>query len=63
MITKMIRVLLWLICFMCLYIILTAYDVQTFGVVGFVGFIATWILIRWNKYEEKIDETIKKIDF
>ena len=62
MITKIIRVLLWIICFLCLYIILTAYDIQTFGVVGFVGFIATWILIRWNKYEEKIDETINKLD-
>ena len=57
-----IKSILWVICFICLYIILTTYDIQTFGVVGFVGFIATWILIRWNKYEDTIEETIKKLD-
>jgi ABC-type iron transport system FetAB permease component len=60
--TIIIKSILWIICFLCLYIILTTHDIQTFGVVGFVGFIATWILIRWNKYENKIEETIKKLD-
>ena len=62
MITKIIRVVLWIICFLCLYIILTTRDIQAFGVVGFTGFISTWILIRWDKYEDKIEETIKKLD-
>ena len=52
MIAKMIKVLLWWICCVCLYMILTTRDVETFGVVGFVGFIATWVLIRWNKYDD-----------
>ena len=60
--TLIIKTILWIICFLCLYIILTTYDIQTFGVIGFIGFISTWILIRWNKYEDKIEETIKKLD-
>ena len=48
----MIRLILWIIIALCLYTILTAFDVQVFGVAGFVGVIATWILIKLNKYND-----------
>ena len=43
---------------LCLYVILTTLDVQMFGIMGFIGFIATWILIKLNKYD---DDDFKKI--
>ena len=60
--TLIIKSILWIICFLCLYIILTTYDIQTFGVVGFIGFISTWILFRWNKYEDKVIEKFDDVD-
>ena len=60
--TLIIKSILWVICFICLYIILTTYDIQTFGVIGFIGFISTWILVRWNKYEEKVIKKFEDVD-
>ena len=51
----MVRGILWIIIALCLYVILTAFDVQVFGIAGFIGVIATWILIRWDKFKDSID--------
>ena len=52
----MIKTILIIIIALCLYTILTAFDVQVFGVAGFIGVIATWILIRWDKFKDAIDD-------
>jgi len=57
----MIKSILVIIMVLCLYTILTTLDVQIFSIAGFIGFIATWILIRWNKYESKVKDTFKDI--
>ena len=51
----MVRGILWIIIALCLYVILPAFDVQVFGIAGFIGVIATWILIRWDKFKDSID--------
>ena len=51
----MVRIILWIIIALCLYTILTAFDVQVFGVAGFIGVIATWILIKFDKFKDSID--------
>ena len=58
----MIRVVLWIICFLCLHTILTTFDIQVFGVVGFIGFISAWILFRWDRYEEKVIKKFRDVD-
>ena len=45
----------WVNSIIALYIILTTQVVQIFGVVGFFGFINTWVLIRWNKYLKEME--------
>ena len=52
----MIRAILWVIILLCLYMILTTKEVEVFGVVGFVGFISTWLLIKLNDFMDKIDD-------
>ncbi|MBC8437092.1 hypothetical protein H8D85_02090 [bacterium] len=46
---------LWINSIVAMYIILTTKDVQVFGVIGFFGFINTWVLIRWNKYLKEME--------
>ena len=52
----MFRGILWIVIALCLYMILTTREVEVFSVVGFIGFITTWILIRWDKFKDMIDD-------
>jgi hypothetical protein len=45
---NVIKIGLWLMCFVCLYNIFTTHDTTIFAVSGFVGIIFTWILLSWN---------------
>ncbi len=41
---------------MCMAMIITIKDPREFGIIAFVGFISTYVLIRWEKLEEYLDE-------
>tara|TARA_R110000824_G_scaffold60492_3_gene161660 strand:+ start:5642 stop:5815 length:174 start_codon:yes stop_codon:yes gene_type:complete len=55
----MFRGILWIVIALCLYMILTTREVEVFSVVGFIGFISTWLLIKVNRYMDGIDEIDK----
>ena len=46
---NVIKIGLWLMCFVCLYNIFTTHDTTIFAVSGFVGIIFTWILLSWGR--------------
>jgi len=52
----MFRLILWIIITICLYLILTTKSVEIISLAGFFGFISTWVLIRLNKFLDKIDK-------
>jgi citrate synthase len=43
---------LWMMSIVCLYNILTTFDTLVFAVSGFVGLVATWMLIKWDELVE-----------
>ena len=43
---------LWLMCFVCLYNILTTFDGLVFTVSGFLGLCSTWFLLKWDELAE-----------
>ena len=43
---------LWLMCFVCLYNILTTFDGLVFTVSGLVGLFSTWFLLKWDELAE-----------
>ena len=43
---------LWMMSIVCLYNILTTFDTLVFAVSGFVGLVATWMLIKWDDIAE-----------
>jgi|TARA_Y100000310_G_scaffold133925_1_gene132915 hypothetical protein len=51
-----IKAILWMISIMCMAMIITIKDPREFGIIAFVGFISTYVLIRWEKLEEYLDE-------
>jgi len=57
MLKTIIKSILWTTVFSCLFTVLTVQDPRAFGIVAFIGFICTWILIRWEKMmEEYLDD-------
>ena len=44
-----IKTMLWMTCFICLYNVLTTFDGLVFSLSGFIGMFSTWILIKWDK--------------
>jgi len=56
MIKQAIKTALWIISVICLYTIITIQDPRGFGIVAAVGFICTWVLFRWEKFEEYLDD-------
>ena len=49
---QVIKTLLWMTCFICLYSLLTTFDNLVFFLSGFIGMCSTWILIRWDNIVE-----------
>ena len=43
---------LWMMCFVCLYNILTTFDGLVFTVSGLVGLFSTWFLLKWDELAE-----------
>jgi|10_taG_2_1085330.scaffolds.fasta_scaffold20122_8 hypothetical protein len=56
MLKTIIKSILWCTIFSCLFTILTVHDPRAFGIVAFVGFLCTWVLFRWDKFEDYLDE-------
>lgn len=56
MIKQVIKTVLWVTSIVCLYVIVTTRDPRGFGLVTVVGFLCTWILIKWDKFEEHLDD-------
>ena len=52
MVSKIIKTLCWSTAALCFYIIIITGDPRVFGATGLVGFIATWILFRWDMLED-----------
>ena len=51
----MFRLILWIIVIACLYTILTTRSVEVISIAGLFGVISTWLLIKLNKFLDKID--------
>ena len=47
-----IKTMLWMTCFICLYNILTTFDGLVFSLSGFIGLTSTWMLIKWDRINE-----------
>ena len=45
---QVIKTMLWMTCFICLYNILTTFSGLVFSMSGFIGLCSTWILIKWD---------------
>ena len=45
---QVIKTMLWMTCFICLYNILTTFDGLVFSLSGFIGLTSTWMLIKWD---------------
>ena len=43
---------LWMMCFVCLYNVVTTFDNLVFVVSGFLGIFSTWMLIKWDNIAE-----------
>jgi len=56
MLKTIIKSILWCTIFSCLFTILTVHDPRAFGIVAFVGFICTWVIIKWENIEGYLDE-------
>ena len=49
---QVIKTMLWMTCFICLYNILTTFDGLVFSLSGFIGLTSTWMLIKWDRINE-----------
>ena len=49
---QMIKAMLWMTCFVCLYNILTTFDGLVFTISGLVGLFSTWFLLKWDELAE-----------
>ena len=47
---ELIKIGLWIMCFVCFYNILTTLSAVVFAVSGFTGMFSAWILLRWDKW-------------
>ena len=52
----MFRLILWIVIALCFYTIIMTKEVEVISIVGFIGFVSTWLLIKVNDFIDEMDK-------